>query len=150
MAGILIIYDTLYGNTEKVAMALMEGMKEKKLKVELAKASQVEVGKLGDYDLLAFGAPTHAFGISKSMRALLGKISPERVQARRAFAFDTRISKWWTGSAAKKIEKQLMKLGMIMVKPYQSAAVVDKEGPLAEGVERVFQQIGRDIAELVK
>lgn len=150
MKKALIVYDTIYGNTEKIAMALMKGMKGKTLKVTAVKADGADVAKFGEYDLLAFGSPTHGFGISRPMKELLGKLVTERVQAKKAFAFDTKSNRRWTGSAGKRIEKRLRDLGMIIVKPYQSAAVAGTRGPLVEGAERAFEQVGREIAELLK
>ncbi len=150
MKKAIIVYDTQFGNTEKIAKALANGMKGKTLKVDLAKADTADISKLASYDLLAFGAPTHAFGVSLRMKGLLAKLSGDRLKGKKAFAFDTRMNKWWTGSAAKKIETKLRELGMIIVKPRQSAAVKGREGPLAEGAEEAFEKVGHEIAELLK
>lgn len=145
----IIIYDSLYGNTEKVALALRKGMRRKSFRVEVTRTSSVNVNKLNKYDLLAFGAPTHGFSISKPMKELLGRLHVERLQARRAFAFDTKSNRKWTGSAGKRIEKRLRSLGMLIVKPYQSAAVMGTKGPLVEGAEQAFKLIGREISEII-
>ena len=69
------------------------------------------------------------------------------IKAKKAFAFDTKVRAWWAGSAAKGIEKQLRKLRMKIVKPHQSAIVTGREGPLADGTEETFRQIGAEVAE---
>ncbi len=150
MKKVVVVYDTRFGNTEKVAKALAGGMKGKTIKVDLVKADEADTAKLADYDLLAFGAPTHAFGISQPMKQLMGKLSGDRLKGKKAIAFDTRIVKWWTGSAAKKMEDKLRNLGLIMVKPHQSAGVKGREGPLVDGAEVAFEKIGHEIAELLK
>ena len=64
MSRAVVIYDTKFGNTEKVAGALAEGMKKQRVKVDCSKIGEVDISKLGDYDLLAIGGPTHVFGLS--------------------------------------------------------------------------------------
>jgi len=38
---------------------------------------------------------------------------------------------------------------MRIVKPYDSAIITEREGPLQEGMEEKFKQIGAEIARLV-
>jgi flavodoxin len=42
----LVIYDSLYGNTEKVAGALASGMRERGVEVDCVRASAVDIGTL--------------------------------------------------------------------------------------------------------
>lgn len=150
MKSAIVIYDTMYGSTEKIARALMEGMEGKELKVDICKANEVDVSKLGEYDLLAVGGPTHAFRASKPIKELLKKLGGADLRGKKVFAFDTKFKKWWAGSAAKGIEKNLSKLGMEVVRPCHSAAVKGGKGPLEEGAEEEFKKIGREIAESIR
>ena len=147
MKRAIIIYDTKFGNTEKIARALARGMEKQGVKVDCVKADEVDVDKLGRYDFLAIGGPTHAFGVSKPMKAFFEKLKSLDIRGRKAFAFDTRLESWWAGSAAKGIEKSLKKLGMKIVKSRESAIVKGREGPLEEGIEEKFEQMGVEIAE---
>ena len=57
----LVIYDSLYGNTEKVARALASGMREQGIEVDCDRANTVDIGTLEAYDMLVIGGPrTHA------------------------------------------------------------------------------------------
>nr|MDO8081373.1 flavodoxin family protein [Candidatus Freyarchaeota archaeon] len=69
MKKAIIIYGTVYGNTENVAKALASGMQEQGVQVDTVNVQKVEINKLKNYDLLAIGGPTHAFGISKPVKA---------------------------------------------------------------------------------
>ncbi|MEM3759487.1 MAG: flavodoxin domain-containing protein [Candidatus Bathyarchaeia archaeon] len=149
MKRAIIIYDTKFGNTEKIAKALAIGMEKEGVKVDCVKADEVDVDKLGECDFLAFGAPTHAFGISKPMKAFLEKLKSVNLKGKKAFAFDTKYKSRLAGSAAKGIEKRLKEFGMSIIKPYTSAIVKSSEGPLAEGMEESFEKIGSEIAELI-
>jgi flavodoxin len=147
MSRALIVYDTKFGNTEKMARALAEGMEEQGVRVDCLKVHNVDVSKLGEYDLLAVGGPTHKLGISESMKDFLQKLEKANLAGKRAFAFDTKIKSRFAGSAGKRIEKKLKKLGMCIVKSHVSAIVKGREGPVEEGAEETFKQIGVDIAK---
>jgi flavorubredoxin len=147
MSRVVIIYDTKFGNTEKVAMALAEGMKKQRVNVDCLKIDEVDTSKLGDYDLLAIGGPTHTFGLSKPMKDFLQKLENVNVSGKKAFAFDTKFKSRLAGSAGKRIEKKLKKLGMSIVKSHISAIVKGGEGPLEDEAEQTFKQIGADIGK---
>ncbi len=147
MSRVVIIYDTKFGNTEKVAMALAEGMKKQRVNVDCLKIDEVDTSKLGDYDLLAIGGPTHTFGLSKPMKDFLQKLENVNFSGKKAFAFDTKFKSRLAGSAGKRIEKKLKKLGMSIVKSHISAIVKGGEGPLEDEAEETFKQIGADIAK---
>jgi flavorubredoxin len=149
MKKAIVIYDTEFGNTEKVAKALASGMQEQRVQVDTINAQKVEINKLKEYDLLAIGGPTHKLGISEPMKAFLGKLKSAEVKGKKAFAFDTRVKIRVAGSAAKKIEKELKKLGMSIVRSHSSAIVVGREGPLEEGTEERFRKIAGEIAKLI-
>jgi len=144
-----VIYDSKFGNTEKIARALSEGMKREGLLVDCFKTDAVDPGKLGEYDMLAVGAPTQMFRISRPMREFLGKLEDVDLGGKKGFAFDTRLKSRFAGSAANGIEKKLKKLGVTIIRGYASAIVGGAEGPLEENSERNFEQIGSEIAKTV-
>jgi len=143
----IVIYDSKFGNTEEIAKALSEGMKKESLEVDCVKVDNVNLNKLGEYEILAIGAPTQMFSISKPMKEFLKKLENLNIQGKRAFAFDTKLKSRFAGSAAKGIEKQLKKLQMTIIRPCASAIVNGAEGPLEEGAEEKFSQIGSEIAK---
>jgi len=142
-----VIYHTKFGNTEKIAKALASGMEKQGVKVDCIKVEEVDINRLGEYDLLAIGGPTHVHGVSELMKVFLEKLRSLEIKGKKAFAFDTKLKAWWAGSAGKGIEKKLKKMRMNIVKPHSSAIVTGREGPLEEGMEEKFEQIGVEIAE---
>jgi flavorubredoxin len=144
----VVIYDSKFGNTEKIARALSEGMKREGLLVDCLKTDAVDPGKLGEYDMLAVGAPTQAFGISGPMKEFLRKLENVNLRGKKGFAFETRLKSRFAGSAAKGIEKKLKELGMTIVRGYTSAIVGGTEGPLEENAETKFEEIGSEIAKM--
>ena len=69
MSGILVLYHSRTGNTEKMAKAVAEGVKEFGLDVSLARAAGFKVELLKDFAGLAVGSPTYygtmAFEVKK-------------------------------------------------------------------------------------
>jgi len=144
----VVIYDSKYGNTEKIARALSKGMKKEGLDVDCLRIDKVDPSKLAEYEILAFGAPTQVLGVSKPMKEFLKKLENVNLRNKKTFVFDTKLKSRFSGSAAKGIEKQLKKLQMTIVKLYASAIVKGMEGPLEEGAEERFTQIGSEIAKI--
>jgi len=145
-----VICDTKFGNTEKIAKVLTEGMKEQGVEVDCVKVGEVQTNKLKEYDLLVIGGPTQWFGISKPMKDFLDELESAEISGKKAFAFDTKFPPWWAGSAGKGIEKTLKGLQMSIVRPYASAIVKGIKGPLEEGAEETFKEIAGEIAKSIQ
>jgi hypothetical protein len=60
----LIVYESMFGNTERVARAIRDGLRES-LPAELIPAYQAPTVVPGDARLLVAGGPTHAFSMSR-------------------------------------------------------------------------------------
>jgi flavorubredoxin len=112
------------------------------------KIDDVDPSKLGEYDMLAVGAPTQAFRISAPMKEFLRKLENADLRGKKGFAFDTRLKSRFAGSAANGIEKKLKELGVAIIRDYASAIVGGTEGPLEENAEKRFEQIGSEIAKM--
>jgi flavorubredoxin len=144
----IVLFDTLYGNTERVANSLAKGMREKGVEVDCVNIKSASLDKLSDYDLLAVGAPTQALTASKPMKEFLSRIEKTSFRNKYGFAFDTRFDTRFAGSAAKYIEKKLREMDLEIVRPRSSAIVTAAKGAvLAEGAEENFEVIGGEIAE---
>jgi flavorubredoxin len=146
----IVIYDSKYGNTEKIAESLAGGMRMGGMDVTCINTNDVRTDSLKDYDFIAIGAPTQMFTASRPMKDFLLKL--ERVKGLRgkyAFAFDTKFASRLSGSASKYIEKTLKELGMNIVKPRQSAIVGKTEGPLEGDAMEAFERTGFDIGALL-
>ena len=81
---ILVIYDSYFGNTKKVAEAMFELIKE------YGEIASVKEYKLeGKYDLIVIGSPTRAFSPTKEIGTFAKKLTSKQV-SNVAF-FDTRV-----------------------------------------------------------
>jgi flavodoxin len=150
MVRALVVYYSVYGNTEKVAKALSAGLQSAGCDVETARVDAVKYNELNDVDLLCIGTPVHAWNISKPAKEFLDRLgSQQGLGGKKAFAFDTKMKSRMAGTAGGKIEKKLRKLGFEIVEPAKSAVVKGREGPLEEGAEERFKQIGADLAKKI-
>jgi len=140
-----VIFDTRYGNTEKIVKSFETGLGQ----AVCVNAGDVAIDSLKQYDLICIGAPTEAFTASKPMKGFLRKLKSIDLSGRYGFAFDTKLDSRFSGSAAKPIEKELNNLHIELIAPRESAIVftLKERGAitgarLKEGEEKRFEQIG--------
>jgi menaquinone-dependent protoporphyrinogen IX oxidase len=140
----VVVYDSQYGNTEKIARAIAEALSAQ-AGTTVCHAAAFAPEALVGCDLLVIGSPTQAFHATKPMEGLL---KGHRLDGIRAAAFDTRIDMARADSrvfkmavkvagdnawAATRIADQLEKDGATLVGPPAGFYVQDTEGPLAPG-----------------
>ena len=77
----LVMYDSLGGNTEKVAARIDSALREADVQSELVKADDGATLDFYDYDLVFLGSPVIAWQPSKKMMEVLGKKLDEYRQA---------------------------------------------------------------------
>lgn len=134
----LVIHDSLFGNTARVAEAIAAALREGG-SAESASTAEVGPGKLLDADLLVVGGPTQHHSASPVMRDWLDNVVRADVEDKLVAAFDTRyeMHPWVSGSAARFIAQRLRKMGALLIAPAESFFVLDREGPLkADELER--------------
>jgi len=141
MAEQLVVYDSVFGNTAKVAEAIGEALGGAIVK----KVDTVTQADMEGLKILFVGSPTRAFRPTPGTMNFLKGLKKDALKGVKAAAFDTRIDIDKTdsgflrtmvklfGYAAKKIVKQLSKAGADMALESEGFAVTDSEGPLAEG-----------------
>lgn len=141
---VLIIYDSLFGNTEKVAVTLKESVKAPHRAI-MVKVDNFTPHLLDGVDLLLVGCPTHGFRPTEATTAMLKKLPKDALVGIKVAAFDTRISvkevksKFFKvmaslfGYAAEPVAKTLVQRGGILASETHWFIVGDKEGPLREG-----------------
>jgi len=145
-----VIFDTRYGNTERIAKSFETGLKEAGVQTVCVNEKDVAIDSLNQYDLICVGAPTEWLTASKPMKEFLRKLKRTDLSGKYGFVFDTRLGAPLSGSAAKFIEKELKNLGLQIIAPRESAIVfgVKKEeggARLKEGEEKRFEQIGTQV-----
>jgi menaquinone-dependent protoporphyrinogen IX oxidase len=144
----LVIYDSIYGNTEKIAQAIASVIGER-MAVDLARVGQDEPVDWSEFELVVMGGPIHRVNLSAAMKALLKKIPKRALRGANVAAFETcyRNPRWQRGAAARKLARKARKFGGRLVVPAESFFVVGREGPLEEGEEERARQWARAILE---
>jgi len=150
MVKALVVYYSMFGNTEKVAKALGEGLRSSGAEDDIVRVDAVKTEDLGNIDLLCVGSPVQAWNVAKPVQEFLERLKNVKgLEGKKAFAFDTKIKSRLAGTAGGKIEKKLKDVGFTIVKPAESAVVRGREGPLEEGSEERFKQLGAELTKII-
>ncbi len=117
----LIVYDTVYGNTEQVARAIGAAFAPAH-SVHLVKADQIASLDAAPVDLLIVGGPTYRHHISSPISAVLKATPRGALKGVKVATFDTRyrMAEWLSGSAASGIARRVRKLGGSLLAPPES------------------------------
>jgi menaquinone-dependent protoporphyrinogen IX oxidase len=157
MKGI-VVYDTTYGNTKKIAETIAETLKASGLGVDLFYVKDVKKLSAKDYDFLVLGSPTKFGTMSFTFKRFLGKVKDEEWVNKPFAAFDTENpenieraqaeNKEW--SAAEKISEKLRDKKMNQLLPVLKAVVFGQKGPLKEGEIDRTKDYARELAIKLK
>jgi len=130
---VLVVYDSLYGNTEKIAKAIGSTITGE---VKVRPVGEVNPVDIKSLDLFIVGSPTQGGNASKPMQAFLDKIPDASLKGMKVASFDTRMTNKWVkifGFAAEKITKSLKGKGGIPIASPEGFFVSGSKGPLKEG-----------------
>jgi flavodoxin len=133
----LVVYDSVYGNTEIIAQAIAGALPGE---VQVARVGQAQPANLESADLLVIGSPTHGALPTEAIQNLIAKVGSPTHEGARAATFDTRLT-WpflerWGGFAALKIAETLEEKGWTLAgEPGGFFVRGLKKGPLKKGEE---------------
>jgi len=146
--NILVIYDSVYGNTEKIALAI-GGELGSPEDVAIMRVSEVKPDQFRGLKLLVVGSPTQRFRPTLAISNLLKGISTNSLKGVKVTAFDTRLTKsnieetpilaffvrlfGQAAYAAKSIADGLKSKGGELSAPSEGFFVEGMEGPLVKG-----------------
>ena len=111
----LVIYESIYGNTRRIAEVIGAVLGEH---YHVSVQQVADVAELPEaIDLLVVGAPTHRHGASQGIEEFLDRVPRDALLGVLAAAFDTRYegASWLTGSAAGRIAHTLKNRGAHLV-----------------------------------
>jgi flavodoxin I len=141
----MVVYDSAYGNTEKVARAIGQALGSPE-DVATVRVGNVKPEQLPGLTLLIVGSPTQKFRPLGAITNFLKGIPNDGLKGVKAAAFDTRFTESEIekvrilaffvrifGYAAKPIADRLEKKGGELAVPPEGFYVSDTEGPLLEG-----------------
>ena len=141
---ILVVYDSVFGNTEKIAQAIGAALTPQG-EVTTVRVSNVTLEQLTGLEFLIVGSPTRGFRPTEGITKFLKRLAINGLKGVKVAAFDTRLASTDIqsallrafvrigGYAAKPIADQLKKCGGELVIPPEGFFVKASEGPLKEG-----------------
>ena len=160
----LIVYESMFGNTEHMARMVADGLSGAGGRTVLRDVREVRRDDLIGCDLLVIGAPTHAFSLSRQstrddavrqgadaaragfgVREWLSTLEtwfPPGVDRPDVAVFDTRVEKVrrLPGSAAKRAARVVRAQGLELLDSPASFYVSDVKGPVTPGeVDRALE-----------
>lgn len=146
----IVFYDSRYGNTETISLAIVRGLKAGGVDdVLVMKLKTADEDDFKDRQLWVVGSPTRWGSASFGLRTLLKNAIKDEGKDRRAAVFDTRFENMHRG-AAEKLKVIFERAGMVLVLPPESYKVMAIKGPLADGEEARAEEYGKRIADQVR
>jgi flavorubredoxin len=130
----LVVYDSKFGNTKKVAEAIADGLAGHG-PVRLLGLDKIPPQNLGPVDLLFIGGPTQAHAMTARMRQFVVALRARPANGTVVATFDTRLRMpaVISGSAAKTIARKLRSVGVRIFAAPESFFVQGSRPQLEEG-----------------
>jgi flavodoxin len=151
----LVIFDSVFGNTEKIAAAIAKGVGTD---CPCLRAGAVTFDQVSAADLVIIGSPTRSFAATPALMSLLEAIPDGSLAGKKVAAFDTRIQMSGIkgllfkkiidkgGYAAPIIAGQLQSKGGTLASSIEGFFVKGEEGPLVTGELERAEDWGRKLA----
>lgn len=142
----LVIYDSQFGNTKKIADAIATTIKG-----NLVGVSDLSEDLISGATLLVFGSPTQGGRPTQRLQDFFITLPEDSLKGKSIACFDTRFKESelsfalkllvkTIGYAASKMEKLLVSKGASVANSYEGFFVKGKEGPLMDGeLERAIK-----------
>lgn len=140
----LIVYESVFGNTEEIAFAMRDAIAQFSdvvaLRPEEAKAATIQ-----NYNLIIIGSPTQKFNPLPGISSFIKELPAASLKGKKVAAFDTRVDLrkvnnrflnlmvCMFGYAAYPIAKKLKAKGGEVIVPAEGFFVEDTNGPLRDG-----------------
>ena len=164
----LVVYESVFGNTELIAKAIGEGI-GLTAEATVLEVDSAPIEGFDQYGLIVIGGPVHAFGMSRAVSRRDGAVKAGKTSITGdrglrewlkeintigdvpAAAFDTRVEKIFgflpVGSARRAITNRLKERGCRLVDDGEGFFVTGVEGPLEQGELERARDWGRSLAE---
>lgn len=147
---VVVIYDTMWGSTEKMAQALVEGITGEGVEARMINLSASDrtiqdlteaIYQILDARAILIGSPTVNNGMLATVAGFLNTLKGLKPRGKIGAAFG---SYGWGGGAVKEIEQALKEIGMEMISPGLDFKFVPDE----DGIDKC-RQFGRIVARRV-
>ncbi len=144
----MVVYDSTWGNTEKIAQAIASGIGAG---TKALKASSSEAKDLNEVGLLVLGSPILAGRPSAAMQAYVNWLSGAGPKNLSVATFDTRLTAKWVkifGRASERIAETMKRKGSTLKGNPEGFYVTGPNGPLADGETERAIEWGKALSKL--
>ena len=151
LTKIIVVYDSLFGNTKRVAEAIGEGINEnEKIEMVVNEIKNMEPREFLDYDVILIGSPNHMGGPTRVVKKLIDKLGKIGLAEKKGAVFDTYVKKN-VGKAVRKMEKRINEKvpGLNLITTGLSVKVGGVRGPIEEGELPKCIEFGNKIAKKI-
>jgi flavodoxin len=134
MMNALVLYDSQYGDTQRIAQAIANTLGDFG-ETRALRLDPKQPLELAGVDLFIVGCPTQGWKPTPTIQSFLEAVSSEELRGLVGACFDTRfrLPRFMTGSAAKVMAGKLREKGVSLLVAPESFFVTGTEGPLREG-----------------
>ena len=147
----LVLYDSQYGDTQRIAQAIADKLAEfgEARAVRLDPSQPVE---LQGVDVFIVGCPTQGWRPTPATQSFLEEVSFEELRSLAVACFGTRfrLPRFMTGSAANVMARKLREKGISLLVAPESFFVKGTEGPLRDGELERASRWARQIVDEVE
>lgn len=143
MSKTMIVYETRSGNTEKMAEAIAEGMKDMNVEVELKRVASSKADDFQGADAVILGSPTYHHDLVGTMKTFLFEMEKADLKGKIGAAFG---SYGWSGESVGMMTDTMKHIfEMNVIEP----GLKIKRRPTEKGLEEC-KGFGKRIAEKIK
>ena len=148
MKRAIIVYESVYGNTKKIAEAISKGINSTDgVDCVVKKTGEIHTDDLCDYDAILLGCPNHNQEPALNLVKFIDRASIVHLSEKIGAVFDTYTGGNKDVAVAKLEAKMHQKLPGIEVVGRLSAKVTGRKGPLADDEETKALDFGTDFAK---
>jgi len=149
---VIVVYESKYGNTKRVAEAIIEGINEvASIETSLKELKEVNLKDVSDYDAILIGSPNHLGGPTRGIKGFIDELGKLQLKGKMFAVFDTYLGKDFE-KAVKKMEERINEKipGMKQIASGLSIKVRGMKGPIVDGELPKCREFGKKIATQLK
>ncbi|MHA2021439.1 MAG: flavodoxin family protein [Candidatus Thorarchaeota archaeon] len=149
MANVLLIYDSKFGNTKRLAEEIASGIEEAgEINCKVENIKDLDKGEVVPFDAVLFGCPVHVMRATRGIMGAIKKAAKDGLDGKLVTTFETYMGNH-NSKALRKMEELLTKKapGARLVTPGFSALVDGYEGPLNAEDAAKGKEFGKTIGQ---
>ncbi len=149
MKNALIVYDSKFGNTKRLAEEIAAGIQEAgEIQCKVENIKDLDRGEAASFEAVLFGCPVHVMRATRGIIGAIKKVAKDGLDGKLVTTFETYMGNH-NGKALRKMEELLTKKTpeARLVTPGFSALVDGYEGPLNEEDAARGKEFGKMIGQ---